>query len=85
MANGKSAHENIGAVKSTVHGLEISPSCHSATSPIAHGGSRAIGHGARTLQTGKFASHGKTTRPKPHGTKTGFGKKNLMAGKSHGR
>lgn len=86
MANGKSAHDTIEHVKSTIYGLEVSPSCHSATSPIAHGGSRAVGHGVGAHQTtGQFASHGKTTRPKPHGTKTGFGKKNHMANKSSGR
>lgn len=83
MANGKTAHEHIGAVKSTIGGLEISPSHRSATSPIAHGGSRATGHGAGTPSTGKL-SHG-STRGKPRGTKTHIGKKHMMNQKSRGR
>jgi hypothetical protein len=83
MANGSTAHEHIGAVKSTVAGLEISPSHRSATSPIHAGGSRATGHGVGTPSTGKL-SHG-STRGKPRGTRTHIGKKKMTAGKSHGR
>jgi len=83
MANGTTAHSTVEAVKSTCKGLEASPSCHSPSSPIYHGGTRAIGHGAKE-HTGKLA-HGKTTRPKPKGTRHGMGKKDLMAEKSHGR
>ena len=82
MANGGTAHEHIGTVKSTCDGLEISPSHHSATSPIAHGGSRAVGHGV-TEKTHKL-NHG-TTRGKPRGTKTGMGKKSHSFQKSSGR
>jgi hypothetical protein len=84
MANGKTAQETIGAVKSHIDSLEVSPSHRSATSPIAHGGTRAVGHGA-TGHTGKFAAKGKTTRPNPRGTKTGFGKKDHSYQKTHGR
>jgi len=84
MANGRSGHEHVESVKSTVDCLECSPSHHSVTSPIAYGGSRAVGHGV-SEKTGKFASHGKTTRPKPRGTKTGFGKKSHSFQKSTGR
>lgn len=84
MAMGSTANQNIGTVKSTCKGLEVSPSKSSGSSPIYHGGSKATGKGV-SEHTGKFASAGKTTRPNPKGTKTGFGKKNLMAGKSRGR
>jgi hypothetical protein len=83
MANGSTAHEHIGTVKSTINGLEISPSHRSATSPIAHGGSRAHGHGSSTPATGKL--HHGSTRGKPHGTKTNIGKKSHMHQKSSGR
>lgn len=83
MAHGSTAHESIAAVKATVGNLEVSPSHCSASSPIAHGGSKATGHGVKSKTAGRFG--GKTTRPKPHGTSKGDGKKNLMAGKSHGR
>jgi hypothetical protein len=63
MANGGTAHEHIGTVKSTVKGLEISPSHHSASSPIAHGGSRATGHGVGTPSTGKL-HHGSKKKGK---------------------
>ena len=84
MAMGKTAHVGCSEVVSHVNSLEISPSQHSPTSPIAHGGSKATGHGV-SAHTGKFASHGKTTRPKPRGTKTGFGKKSHSFQKSTGR
>jgi hypothetical protein len=84
MAMGKTAHTGCSEVVSHVNALEISPSQHSPTSPIARGGSEATGHGV-SAHTGRFASHGKTTRPKPRGTKTGFGKKNMTTQKSHGR
>jgi hypothetical protein len=85
MANGTTAHQNIASVKATCDGLECSPSHHSATSPIAHGGTRAVGHGVsettRTLsKTGK--NH---TRGNPRGSKTDIGKKHLMHQKTHGR
>ncbi len=81
MANGGTAHEHIGTVKSTIAGLEVSPSHRSASSPIAHGGSRAVGHGVKHT-TGKL-KHG-STRPKPRGTRV-EGKKSMMKNKSHGR
>jgi hypothetical protein len=81
MAMGKTANQSISDVKSTCHSLEVSPSCHSATSPIAHGGSRAIGHGVK--HTTAKLKHG-TTRPKPRGTHV-EGKKSMMTNKSHGR
>jgi len=84
MANGKTAHENVAQVAAQCKSLETSPSCHSASSPIYHGGTRAVAHGSHSEHTGKLA-HGKTTRPKPRGTPHHMGKKNLMAGKSHGR
>lgn len=83
MAHGVTAHESIAAVKSTVSNLEISPSHRSASSPIAHGGSKATGHGVKS-HSGKLA-HGSTTRPKPKGTKHHMGKKEMMNQKSHGR
>jgi hypothetical protein len=83
MANGGTAHEHIGTVKSTVAGLEKSPSHRSASSPIYHGGSRATGHGVGTPTTGKL-SHG-STRGKPRGTKTHIGKRKMMTQKSKGR
>jgi hypothetical protein len=82
MANGSTAHEHIGAIKSHINELEVSPSHRSATSPIAHGGSRAVGHGVKHT-TGKL-NHG-TTRGKPRGTKTRIGNKDHMHQKSHGR
>jgi hypothetical protein len=86
MANGKTAHEHIGAVKSTVDSLEISPSHRSATSPIqgmgGHG-TRAVAYGAHSEHTSKL-SHG-SSRGKPRGTKTHIGKKDLMYHKSRGR
>ena len=86
MANGGTAHEHIGTVKSTVAGLEVSPSHRSSTSPIGHGGSRAIGHGVKTKATGTLSHKGKNkTRDNPRGTKTHIGKKNMMNQKSHGR
>lgn len=86
MANGGTAHEHIGAVKSTVGGLERSPSHRSATSPIAHGGSRATGHGVTTKKTGTLSHKGKNhTRGNPRGSKTHIGKKNMMTQKSRGR
>jgi hypothetical protein len=81
MAMGTSAHQGIETVKSTVNSLEVSPSHRSATSPIAHGGSRAVGHGVKHT-TGKL-KHG-STRPKPRGTHV-EGKKSMMKNKSHGR
>ncbi len=83
MAMGTSAHQGIETVKSTVASLEVSPSHRSASSPIGHGGTRAVGHGVKHT-TGKLA-HGSTTRPKPHGTKHHMGKKDMMKQKSHGR
>jgi hypothetical protein len=83
MAMGSTANQNIGTVKSTCKSLEVSPSCHSKSSPIAHGGTRAVGHGVKE-HTGKLA-HGSTTRPKPRGTAHHMGKKDLMAKKSRGR
>jgi hypothetical protein len=83
MAMGSSAHQGIGAVKSTCNTLEVSPSHKSPTSPIYHGGSKAVGHGVKHT-TGKLA-HGTTTRPKPKGTKHTIGKKDMHAQKSHGR
>ncbi len=87
MANGGTAHEHIGTVKSTVAGLEVSPSHRSASSPIAHGGSSALGHQhGRTKPTGSFAGKGKNhTRGNPRGTKTHIGKKNMMSQKTRGR
>ncbi len=81
MAMGTSAHQGIGAVKSTCNSLEVSPSHKSATSPIYHGGTRATGHGVK--EHTKKLKHG-TTRPKPRGTHV-EGKKSMTAGKSHGR
>jgi len=47
-------------VKSCTKGLEISPSKSSASSPIAHGGSKAHGKGAAKGKGSKFAeAHGK--------------------------
>jgi len=78
MANGGTAHEHIGTVKSTVAGLEVSPSHRSSTSPI--------GHGVKTKATGTLSHKGKNkTRGNPRGTKTHIGKKNMMNQKSHGR
>jgi hypothetical protein len=86
MANGSTAHENIGTVRNVCSGLEVSPSHHSATSPIAHGGSRAVGHGSSTKSTGTLARKGKNhTRGNPRGTKTHIGKKNMHFQKSTGR
>ena len=83
MAHGSTANAHTKEVRDHSLSLEISPSKSSPQSPIAHGGSRAVGHGVKHT-TGKLA-HGSTTRPKPRGTKTHMGKKDLMAGKSHGR
>lgn len=86
MANGSTGHQHIEAVKSTVNGLEVSPSHRSATSPIAHGGSRAIGHGVGTKATGTLAHKGKNhTRGNPRGSKTHIGKKSHSFQKSTGR
>ena len=85
MANGSTAHEHIGTVKSTVAGLEISPSHRSATSPIGHGGSRAVGHGVKHT-TGSLAHKGKNkTRGNPRGSTTQIGKKSHSHQKSTGR
>lgn len=81
MSNGTHAHMNIPAVKAACNDLECSPSKNSASSPIAHGGTRAVGHGV-TEKTSKL-KHG-TTRPKPHGTHV-EGKKDMMSHKSRGR
>lgn len=86
MANGKTGHENIGSVKATCNSLECSPSHNSATSPVAQGGSRAIGHGVSTKATGTLAHKGKNrTRGNPRGTKTHIGKKSHSFQKSTGR
>ena len=82
MANGHTAHENIASVKAHINSLEVSPSHNSPTSPIGHGGTRAVGHGVK--HTTGVLKHG-TTRPKPRGTKVSGAKKNMMAQKSHGR
>lgn len=82
MANGMSGHETVEHVKSTCNGLECSPSKSSPQSPIAHGGTRATGHGAKGT-TSKL-NHG-TTRGKPRGTKTDMGKKSHSFKKSSGR
>jgi len=84
MANGSTAHATHKEVRATSRSLEISPSLDSPQSPIYHGGTKATGHGAKA-HTGALSSHGKTTRPKPHGTKTGLGKKSHMHQKSSGR
>ena len=83
MAHGSNANENIASVKSTCNSLECSPSHNSATSPIAHGGTRAVGHGVGSHQTTSKLKHGKT-RPKPKGTHV-EGKKSMTNQKSHGR
>lgn len=85
MAHGSAANSNIGQVKATVSTLEVSPSHHSATSPIYHGGARATGHGSSTKTTGKLSSHGNKTRGKPTGTTTHIGKKSHSFQKSKGR
>jgi hypothetical protein len=82
MANGSTAHEHIETVKKTCDGLECSPSHHSPTSPIAFGGSKAVGHGVK--QTTGVLKHG-TTRPKPRGSKVSGPKKDHMHQKSTGR
>jgi len=82
MAVGKTVHMSTSEVAAQCKSLEVSPSCHSATSPIYHGGSRATGHGVSTRATSKM-KHG-TTRPMPRGTHV-EGKKNMMHQKSRGR
>jgi hypothetical protein len=42
MANGKSAHATVAEVRSICHELEVSPSCHSETSPIYGGGGQTV-------------------------------------------
>ena len=85
MANGTNAHQNVAAVKSTVDSLEISPSHHSASSPIAHGGTKAVGHGV-SAKTGTMAHKGKNkTRGMPRGSTTHIGKKSHSFQKSLGR
>jgi hypothetical protein len=37
MAMGKTANQNISEVKATCNSLEISPSCHTSTSPVQAG------------------------------------------------
>jgi hypothetical protein len=83
MANGSTAHEHIDAIKKHIDHLEVSPSHHSATSPIGHGGTRAVAHGKHAEHTAVL-KHG-STRPKPRGSKISGAKKHMMAQKSHGR
>lgn len=84
MAVGTTAHMSTTEVANQCKSLEVSPSCHSPSSPIYAGGSKATGHGVKA-HTGALNSAGKTTRPKPHGTKTTIGKKEMMHQKSRGR
>ena len=87
MSHGTTAHQNIPAVIATCHGLECSPSKNSPTSPIAHGGTRAVGHGVGGHQTtGTLSQHSKGhTRGKPKGSKISIGKKHMGHQKSSGR
>lgn len=65
MSQGKTAHTTIAEVKSHVNSLEISPSHRSASSPIARGGSKAVGRGVKEKTTShipkkKNLMHGKS-------------------------
>ena len=84
MSQGKTAHSSVSEVCSVIDQHEISPSHKGPSSPIYHGGTKAVGHGVKHT-TGALASHGKSTRPKPHGSKTTIGKKDMVHQKSHGR
>jgi hypothetical protein len=53
MANGKTAQMTVGEVKSVCNSLEISPSCHTSTSPVQHGK-------AHTVKQPKHPEGGKT-------------------------
>lgn len=47
------------AVRSCTKGLEISPSKSSSSSPIAHGGSKAHGKGAKGTSSKLSSAHSK--------------------------
>jgi len=50
---------SIEQVKSTCNKLEISPSCHSASSPIYHGGGKAHAKGAKATASKLPKAHSK--------------------------
>jgi hypothetical protein len=50
---------SVESVKSCSKGLEISPSKSSASSPIAHGGSKAHGKGAKATGSKLASAHSK--------------------------